>query len=231
MILRKMKPEQIISLHLNEHSFSKMQELNSSIIFVNVISLTLLNYQSMNSINEYKEYFPNLIRLCLSYDNQVNFNMLNEISSQFWSSIKRFEIRCAGPLCKHYNINEFNMRYLRNYTIEYFLLDVGHLPLPPMYECWKFQESCFLMITIDLIRKIHNVRHVHLIIINEYSLKKLLNANEWTKLANTCHQLKKITLQVMGSISEDQQLIKKIIEIQRKLHNVRKTIKFQVIST
>jgi len=225
-----MKPEQIISLHLNENSFSKMQELNSSIIFMNVISLTLLNYQSMNSINEYKEYFPNLIRLCLSYDNQVNFNMLNEISSQFWSSIKRFEIHCAGPLCKHYNINEFNMRYLRNYTIEYFLLDVGHLPLPSMYECWKFQESCFLMITIDLIRKIHNVRHVHLIIINEYSLKKLLNANEWTKLANTCHQLKKITLQVMGSISEDQQLIKKIIEIQRKLHNVRKTIKFQVIS-
>ncbi|CAF1061974.1 unnamed protein product [Rotaria sordida] len=109
MIIRKIKLQQIISLHLNTNSFSKMKELNSSIIFMNVISLTLLNYQSMNSINEYKEYFPNLIRLCLWYDNQVNFDMLNKICSQFWSSIKRFEIRCNGPF------GEFLSQILRQY--------------------------------------------------------------------------------------------------------------------
>ncbi|CAF5108271.1 unnamed protein product, partial [Rotaria sp. Silwood1] len=65
MIIQKIKFEQITSLHLNDLSFSKMKELNSSIIFINVISLTLLNYQLMNSIKEYKVYFPNLIRLCL----------------------------------------------------------------------------------------------------------------------------------------------------------------------
>jgi len=227
MILRKIKPEQIISLRLNAISFSKMKELTSSIIFMNVISLTLLNYESMNSIEEYKKYFPNLIRLCLLYDDEINFNLLNNICSQFWSSIKRFEIRCAEPICKHY---EFNMRYSTSSTIEYVLLDIRHLPLDSIYECWKYRELCFLMTIIDFIGKIHNVQHVHFIIINEGSLKKLLNADEWMELANTCHQLKKITLQVMGSISEDQQLIKKIIEIQRKLHNVRKTIKFQVIS-
>ncbi|CAF5101919.1 unnamed protein product, partial [Rotaria sp. Silwood1] len=145
MIIQKIKFEQITSLHLNDLSFSKMKELNSSIIFINVISLTLLNYQLMNSIKEYKVYFPNLIRLCLWYDNQVNFNIINEISSQLWSSIKRFEIHCAGPLCKHYDINELNMRYLRNYTIEYFLLDVRHFPLSSLHQCWKFQELCFLM--------------------------------------------------------------------------------------
>ncbi|CAF3056754.1 unnamed protein product [Rotaria sp. Silwood2] len=230
MIIRKIKLEHIISLHLNDVSFSKIKELNSSIIFTNVISLTLLNYQLMNFIKEYEEYFPNLIRFCLWYDNQVNFHIISGISSQFWSSIKRFEIHCAGPLCTHYNINEFTMRLLRNYTIEYFLLDVRHLPLPSMYECRDFQESCVLMITIDFIAKIHNIRHVHLIISNQYDLKKLLNAYEWIELTNTCHQLKKITLQVMESIFEDQQLIMKIIEIQNKLYNIRKTIKFQVVS-
>ncbi|CAF1303564.1 unnamed protein product [Rotaria sordida] len=136
--------------------------------------------------------------------------MLNEISSQFWNSIKRFEIRCAGPICIHYNLNELTMKYLRNYTIEYLLLDVGHLPLPSIYECLNFQELCFLMITSDFISKIRNVRHVHLIIINEDNLKKLLSASEWTRLAIICHQLKKITLQIMRSILEDQQLTKKI---------------------
>ncbi len=226
MILRKIKPEQIISLRLNGISFSKMKELTSSIIFKNVISLTLLNYESMNSIKEYKKYFPNLIRFCLRYDDEINFNLLNNICSQLWSSIKRFEIRSAEPICKHY---EFNMGYSRNYTIEYVLLDIRYLPLDSIYECWKYKELCFLMTIIDFIEKIHNVQHVHFIIINEGSLKKLLNADEWMELANTCHQLKKITLQVMGSILEDQQLTKKIIEIQRQLHYVRTTIQFQVI--
>ncbi|CAF4036536.1 unnamed protein product [Rotaria sordida] len=165
------------------------------------------------------ELFLEIIK-CLSLNDIINAfsdNILpllckykTNISSQFWNSIKRFEIRCAGPICIHYNLNELTMKYLRNYTIEYLLLDVGHLPLPSIYECLNFQELCFLMITSDFISKIRNVRHVHLIIINEDNLKKLLSASEWTRLAIICHQLKKITLQIMRSILEDQQLTKKI---------------------
>ncbi|CAF1354839.1 unnamed protein product [Rotaria sordida] len=169
----------------------------------------LLNGDTLTRTQERSTY-ETLLRELIIFKEEFDDNEQALISSQFWNSIKRFEIRCAGPICIHYNLNELTMKYLRNYTIEYLLLDVGHLPLPSIYECLNFQELCFLMITSDFISKIRNVRHVHLIIINEDNLKKLLSASEWTRLAIICHQLKKITLQIMRSILEDQQLTKKI---------------------
>ncbi|CAF3792056.1 unnamed protein product [Rotaria sordida] len=169
----------------------------------------LLNGDTLTRTQERSTY-ETLLRELIIFKEEFDDNEQALISSQFWNSIKRFEIRCAGPICIHYNLNELTMKYLRNYTIEYLLLDVGHLPLPSIYECLNFHELCFLMITNDFISKIRNVRHVHLIIINEDNLKKLLNASEWTRLAIICHQLKKITLQIMRSILEDQQLTKKI---------------------
>ncbi|CAF3689426.1 unnamed protein product [Rotaria sordida] len=178
----------------------------------------LFNGDTLTRTQERSTY-ETLLRELIIFKEEFDDNEQALISSQFWNSIKRFEIRCAGPICIHYNLNELTMKYLRNYTIEYLLLDVGHLPLPSIYECLNFQELCFLMITRDFISKIRNARHVHLIIINEDNLKKLLNASEWTRLTIICHQLKKTTLQLMRSILEDQQLTKKITKIQRKLHN------------
>ncbi len=78
-------------------------------------------------------------------------------------------------------------------------------------------------------KKMLNIRHVHLIT-NKQNLEKLLDMNEWKSLVNVCHQLKKITVELLGSISEKEQLSRKAIEIQKILHNDRQTVKFYIAS-
>ncbi len=92
----------------------------------------------------------------------------------------------------------------------------------------KRYESCFLTTTIDLIKSIPNIRYIRLIV-NVCNVKQLLHLNEWIRLVNECHHLKKITLQIMGNIQKNQQLTEDIVKVQKDLRNVRQSIKFQII--
>jgi hypothetical protein len=65
--------------------------------------------------------------------------------------------------------------------------------------------------------------------INNYDLKQFLDRNHWKYLVNDCDQLRKITLQVIGDMLEDKEWTQNLQEIQKELHAVRETIKFQVI--
>jgi hypothetical protein len=206
MILRKIEREQIVSLHLSTVWFSTGIELFSLGDFTNIISLTLLNFQHMRSIHIYEQYFPKLIRFSLWYDNEVNFDRLNNILQQVRKPIKRLEIHCGGVLCNHHRTDSSNTGYSQKLKVEYFLLDLGHLLLPSMIECIQSYKSCFLMTTINLIKTMPSVRHVHLIA-NKHNLDELLDANElWKSLGDVCHQLRKITVEVLGTMLENEQL-------------------------
>ncbi|CAF5062578.1 unnamed protein product, partial [Rotaria sp. Silwood1] len=65
MVLRKLEPEQIVSLRLNSPWYQTLSELDSLNIFTNVTSLTLINLQQINAVNNYATCFPRLIRLSL----------------------------------------------------------------------------------------------------------------------------------------------------------------------
>jgi hypothetical protein len=97
-------------------------------------------------------------------------------------------------------------------TVEYFLFDVGHFSLISTNNCFRYYKSCSLRTIIDLIKKMLNIRHVHLII-NKYDIEKLLDIDEWKILVYECFQLKKVTLKVWGNMFQDEQLIKKALEI------------------
>ncbi|CAF4754174.1 unnamed protein product [Rotaria sp. Silwood2] len=115
MILQKFKSEQIVSLQLNANRYWLKTDL---IIFNNIISMTLLNLPYEYKINQYEEYFPKLTCLSLCYDNEINFNMFYRIFNQIWKQIKRFEIRCAGTICTHYDINQLDKSYWLKINVE-----------------------------------------------------------------------------------------------------------------
>jgi hypothetical protein len=224
IILRRFKPEQIISLQLNGNELWLEQHLN---IFNKVICLTLLNFPYKNPINQYENWFTNLISLSLCYDNEVNFIMLTNIFNQPWTRIKRLEIHCAGILCPHYNGNKLIKRFWLNSTVEYFLLDVGHFPLISINNCFKQYTLCSLITTIDFIKTMTNIRYIYLII-NKYDIKSLLDINQWITLVTDCVHLRKVNIQVLGSSLEDQQLLEKVLQIQMQLRHIQQTIQFNL---
>jgi hypothetical protein len=228
MILRTIKPEQIVSLRLNTILYSLTSELASLAGLTNVISLSLLNFHCTYLINKYEEYFPELFRLSLWYDNEVNFNILTTILKHILRPIKRLEIHCSGAICTHCHWDPLNTRYANNFTVEYFLIDIGHFPLPSTRECYENHKSCFLITTIDLMKKMPNIRHVR-VITNKYNLEELLDANEWKSLKNICFKLKTITLEVLGSMIEKEELLQKAMEIQKIFQDDQQTIKFKIV--
>jgi len=230
MICQKIEPEQIVSLRLNTILFSSWSELVPLDVFTNVISLTLLSFQGrhLTNTNIYERHFPKLIRLSLWYDNEVNFKRLNDILKQLWKPIKNVEIHCERALCNHHLTDSLNTKSDQILSVEYFLFDIGRVSLPSMNECFERHKSCFLMIIINLMKKMLNIQHVHLIT-NKHNLEKLLDINEWKCLVNVCHQLKKITVEVLGSISEKEQWSQKAIEIQKILQNYRQTVKLYIV--
>jgi hypothetical protein len=151
--------------------------------------------------------------------NTISFWSEVDLLNNFPRPIKRFEIHCAGVLCTHYDADQLSMRNTQNWTIGYFLLDVGHFPLVSMNECLKNYQSCVLMTTINFIKKMCNIRYVR-IITHKYNLDKLVDANEWKNLVHDCHHLKKVTLEVLGSMLQRDALKRKALEIEKVIQNV-----------
>jgi hypothetical protein len=210
MIFPQIKSEQIVSVNLNTMLFCKTPGLASLSVFTNVISLILLKCQHVPAISQYEKYFPNLIRLSLWYDNEINLITLSNILNQLQRPIKRLEIHCTGILCPHYHSNWVNMGCTQNFTIEYFLIDIGQFPLPSTNECCHEYRSCFLTTITDLIKRMANIRHVRLIT-NRFNLEQLFDANEWKSLINVCYQWKTITMEVWRSVLEKEELSQKAI--------------------
>ncbi len=80
---------------------------------------------------------------------------------------------------------------------------------------------------IDFITRMESIRYLYLVI-NKYDIEQLLVVENWEFLVLKCFQLKKITIEILGSLVRNEQLIQKVLNIQKKLCNIRKTIKFQI---
>ena len=229
-ITRRIEPEQIVSLCLNTDESSLKMIVNFLPKFNQIISLTLLNLQVLEVVSEYGVYFPKLTRLSLRYTNEIGFNAMKNILPCLPETIRRLEIHCTRVLCTHYEVEQFYQNISFNYQVKYFLLNLDQYPLISSDECFQQYKACFLITTIDLLKYIENLRYVHLII-NQYDLDKLLDMTVWKDLLFYCHLLKKVTVQILGNISQDEILTKKITEMQDKWRYTGRNIKFQVISS
>ncbi|CAF1450233.1 unnamed protein product [Rotaria sordida] len=227
-ILRKIKSNEIISLRLNSDESKLYMISNYLSLFNNVISLNLVNLEIMQQISEYEIYFPKLTCLSLCYNNEIGFNLLQNVLSYLPKSIRRFEIHCAGVLCTHYDIDEFNIESIYNFNIEYFLLDIGQFQLTSANECYQHYESCFLNTIYDLIQWMRRIQCFRLII-NKYNVKKLLQVDHWKNFLYKCNSLNKITLQVIGGILENDEIQEKVRELQLEFYCIRPAIKFQIV--
>jgi len=230
MILQELKPEYIVSIRLNTVD----QQSNTNLVrlakLTEIVSLTLLNLKHIDRINQYQPLFPKLIRLCLCYNNEVDFFILSNIFNRLSYSIKRFEIRCAASSCTHLSsIYQRDSNSMRNDTIEYFLLDACYFPRHSIDDCYQRYASCLLMTTIDFMKIMRHIRHVH-IILNRYNLENMLDDAQWKSLIQLRDRLTKVTLQVTGTMIQDEQLKQKVLAIQSQLHSFRSTVQFKVIS-
>jgi hypothetical protein len=228
MILRKLNPEQIVSVQFNGERPCSEINLTSSTMFDNVTSMSLLNLQHADEIILYKAYFPNLTCVSLHYDNEIGLKSLNAMLGRLETRIKRLEIRCGGALCTHYDTDERNIFGMGNYSLDYFSIDISHFPVVSRNQCFQQYASCFLMMVTDFIKNMCTIRHVRLIT-DECYLKKLLNVNEWKSLVYVCFRLETIILRVLGSLLNNVQVEKKQLEIQEALVNVRQNILFKVV--
>ncbi|CAM4767684.1 unnamed protein product [Rotaria magnacalcarata] len=227
-MLQKLTPEQVVSLRLTTSWYRTQEELSRLTRFTNVISLSLLNFQDIRSIEIYRTNFPRLTSLCFWYDNELNFTVFRELLQYLWYSIKRFEVHCPGNFCSHADQDQCNNLLFANYNIEYFLFDLSTFPLPPTSDCTKQLPSCFLMTAIDLIKYMLNLRYFQLIT-NIDSISKLLDLNEWVRMTSYCSRLTKITLRVLGRMKADDEMSQKIVEIQNALCTLSQNTQFQVI--
>ncbi|CAF4505244.1 unnamed protein product [Rotaria socialis] len=216
MILRKIKPQQITSLCLNMSWLLTQANLDSLHIFPNVTSLTVMNFQQIDAIDNYTAPFPKLKCLSLWYDYEISFKFLSIIFEKFQSSINEFRICCAGAVCDHSIMDNFDRIYAKKSNIKYFLFDMSQFPLTSMNNCLQHRHSCFLKSLFGFIKVVYTVPCVRLII-NCNDAKILLDINEWRNLIRTCSQLRKITLEVFGSLSADVEVSQKIIEIQDEI--------------
>ncbi len=228
MVLRKTNPAYTVSLRLTTSYWNQTLNFASSSIFTNIISLTLINFDATNQIKECKTYFPNLICLSLWFDYEMNYKMIINIFQKLENPIKRFELHCAKLVHTGYYTNLSDSNNIPNRTIEYFLLEVNCFKLNSKNNSFRNNNTFFIIRTIGLIKLMINIRYVHLMI-NNYDLKQFLDRNHWKYLVNDCDQLRKITLQVIGDMLEDKEWTQNLQEIQKELHAVRETIKFQVI--
>ncbi|CAF1415231.1 unnamed protein product, partial [Rotaria sordida] len=142
-MIKNIDNEQIVSLHLKENQLRSTIELASASIFTNIISVTLINLQHVNQINEFQTCFPNLICLSLYYNNEIDFHRLCKIFNHIQNPIKRFEIHCDYILCSHRHTSHFFSKINNlKFTIEYFLLDMTHGSMTWINNCSQYHKTC-----------------------------------------------------------------------------------------
>lgn len=227
MIQRKLDPKQIVSVYFNPLQFHSTI-LQCLFKLTNVISIIVIDCERIEQIKEYETYFPNLKSISVWFNDNINFSIFNQKLNQLCHSIKRFQIRCAKISCTHYLISNSNKSSTKNSTIEYFILDVNHSILSSMNYYIEHDESCFFTTIIDLIQYMSNIRYIRFIV-NKYNLKHFLYFGQWVRLINQCCYLKKITLQIMENIQQNQQLIEDLKKLYDYLEIIRPSIKFKVI--
>ncbi|UJR11607.1 hypothetical protein I4U23_015789 [Adineta vaga] len=222
MINEKLLPEQIVSIQFNTNYFKAERKLRSRLILENVQNLIFINPHESLETHNLSVCFLNWTNVLLLFNEKVSNSILSKIFYQFPRSLRRLEIRTSVPVRLHLNEMTFNT------SIEYFRFDVSRLASGSMGDC---MESYISRLLSNFVKFIINLRNIHSVyfVINEFIVEKLLDIDQWIILANSCQQLKKITLKILGNMSPNDALTKTILQIRNSLIYVRNEVRFQVI--
>lgn len=202
--LGRIKPEQIVSLttDANQSSLKMISEYTEQL--KEILSLTLIDLQMLESISQYGFYFSKLIRLSLRYNNEIGLNIMRNIFRYFPRTIRRFEIHCTRVLCPHYELEQQSLDTSTfNYDVKYFLLDLDQFPLISSDECYQQHETCFLMTMVEFVRCMPWLHVLHLIV-NPYDLEKLMDMDQWENLFLYCYFLRKVKVEILGNVDDCQ---------------------------
>lgn len=196
LINKKIQSEQIISLKRtpNDHDLSMI--VNFIPMFNHIISLTLENLHLLEELSEYEIYFPSLTCLLLRYTDEIGLSMLENIFQYLPSTIQKLKIYSSGLLCTHYD-NDY-IRFIYNFKITYFLLDMTSHHLNSINECFGRHKSCLLMMILNFMKYMANLKYFHMII-NSYHIEKFLDINQWKSMFSYWLKLKTITIYIVGN--------------------------------
>jgi hypothetical protein len=226
-IIPNIDHRQITSLTLNAVDLRSTMELAPSFIFNSVKSLTLIGFKRAKDLNDFKTHCPELDRLLLRYINEVDFHNLCKIFNQIQIPLKRFEVYCVYVLCSHRRADLiFKQINTLNSTVESFLLNVQTLTIASDM-CYQNYDTCFLRTTTDFLKTMLNIQDVHFVI-KKGNVGKLLDVQDWKSLG-ICHNLKKVTLEVIEKKSHDTHLEQKILQTQEELLNIQQPIQLDVL--
>ena len=223
-IIQEIDHKNIVSLRLNAIDLRLIMELESSVIFKHIESLTLTDSAAVNSLINLQEYFPNLQRLCLHYNNKIDSRKLCRIFNQIQIPLKRLEVHGDFVQCSHHRTYPIFTKLSKfNNTVQSFLLHVKNL----VNTCEQGYDTCFVRTMMDFIETMLSIRDV-CFVINEGNMASLLDVNRWQRLIKTCPQLNKVILKVIKNTSQDIELEQKILGSENELNNIRENFKFRV---
>lgn len=222
----KLSLNQIVSLRLKAYQEWSTRESSLFSRLTQVKSLTLYDPINFQSINKYRKYLPNLIRLSLIYTTQIDWLKFIDLLRQSYVGLKRVEIRAADLSVKYKEISEAD-ESVQKYSIEYFLFDTTHgfteRALSGMeqstdryFPIWKF------------IQNMPNIRQVRLIA-QKCDLSAYCDDDPWIRVMRHCPKLKKVTLQGIGySPEEENDFAQSASTIQTVLRKRRPEMVFQM---
>ena len=227
-ILGKIETGQIVSLEMKTHSLCSANSLDWLTKLTSITLLTLCDPHRLNRIPAYTLYLPNLTRLSLSYEYEIDFCATRNVLESIEPTIQRLEIHCNEARCTHLSWHYSSIARPLNLTIKYLLIDINHVSLSPWNSCLQGHQFCFLNSTIALIKGLPNIQQVRFIT-SIHNLKILLDAGEWKTLFGTCSHLSKIRMDILGGISDRKQLLQKAVELQSILQNEQPKLKVQFV--
>ncbi|UJR19851.1 hypothetical protein I4U23_022984 [Adineta vaga] len=228
-ILPKIDNEKIVSLQFRTKFFrtNVLQFLYPS---KKLTSITFHDLHDMY-LNEYDlRYYRNWTRLCLYYDREINYKILEKILYEFQYQLKQFEIHCPGLYVCYGNYDTPKDLEKKMVMVEYFLLDISLQSARPMYGFNESHQRQYFMVEMKLMKTMPNIRYLHLIIQND-DVERVCYFTVWQLIALTFPKLTKIRIDVRGSSSENKEsLIKQALKLQTDIGARRKSFKFHIRS-
>jgi hypothetical protein len=177
---------------------------------------------------DYLKFYPNWTRLCLYYDRETNYKILEKILYVFQHQLKRFEIHCPGLYVCYGDYDTPKDIEKKMIKVEYFRLDISLQSSEPMYGFNESNQRRYFMAEMTLMKTMPNMRYLHVIIKND-DVKRVCYFTIWQLIALSFSKLEKIRIDVCGSTSENKEaLINQALKLQMDIRAHRESFKFQI---
>ena len=223
MVRQHLDSSQVTSIRLSGALLESTQDFSSFRVFDRLISLSLINPGSLVSLSRCLEKFPTVHSVSLSYESEFRFDIFVDLPSAAFNRITRLEIHCAGVGCDHSTIDQRRDRYLRNDSIETFVLDAGHFPLATNGFCHLKNPSCFLNSAVEFIQSLTNVRRVQFIT-NQHEIGTFFQIDQWKQLIVECRRLNRVIIRLI----DGGEFTQEAASVEQELRRVRSGMIFRI---